>query len=141
MISIPLMFSSCEKEEEEEEEETQSNNNNNNSDIIIGDWTRYSDVIDPTSSLIFHLTFYSNNTYEDYYIENGSMEELIPGTWENLGGGEYYLDYLDPSWGGGETLTPIFYCDENVLIWNPLHPKYWIKNNYDVQSCSEIDTL
>jgi len=133
VLLLPLIFSSCEKEEE-----TQSNNNNNSSDVIIGDWHRYT----TTNSMVWHLAFYPNNTYEDIiYFDDGSISDYIQGTWENLGGGVYYL-------GGDDwedcTITLNFYCDDNVIDVidsgaGPLAEDYYIKDNYDVQSCSEIN--
>ena len=122
LFILPLIFSSCEKEEE-----TQSNNNS--SDVIIGDWSNTKHL----PERVRHLTFYSNNTYEDYFIEedDGSISEHLTGTWENLGGGVYYY-----SLWGGVTFSPIFYCDENVMSKGV---NYWGRNNYDVQSCSEIN--
>ena len=134
LFILPLIFSSCEKEEE-----TQSNNNNNSSDVIIGDWEKAIQYNLPSGEgMKLHYTFYYNNTYADYFLtdEDGSIVELMTGTWENLGGGVYYLSAF-----GGDTITPIFYCDENVLSWAEFDnlPIYWRKNNYDVQSCSEIN--
>jgi hypothetical protein len=132
LFILPLIFSSCEKEEE-----TQSNNNNNSSDVIIGSYVR---LWENPNGYYWHLDFYPNNTYEDViYFDDGSISDYIQGTWENLGGGVYYLvdDWED------YTITLNFYCDDNVIDVTDsggiLGEGYYIKDNYDVQSCSEIN--
>jgi hypothetical protein len=133
LISITLIFSSCEKEEEE----IQTNNNNNITDVIVGDWSEIGGDI----NLVRHLNFYSNNTYEDYYVlANGNITDDFSGTWQNLGDGEYSTN----SFGDIDTFMVNFYCEDNV-VYTPFSQyiyadyRYWTKNNFDYQSCSEIN--
>ena len=130
-----MIFSSCEKDEENNI--NNNNNNNNITDNIVGDWSEIGGEI----NLVRHLNFYSNNTYEDYFVlANGNITEDFSGTWQNLGDGEYSTN----SFGDIDTFMVNFYCEDNV-VYTPFSQyiyadyRYWKKNNFDYQSCSEIN--
>ena len=148
LISIPLIFSSCEKEEEDN---NNNNNNNNITDVIVGDWVKFAYEC-PSGTFSWenpydeeierHLNFLSDGTLEDYRIINGVKENGIFGTWENIGNGQYDLRVNENGNIIQETTTPIFYCVESVFQYSfdndPGCTNFWQKNTYDFRGCSEV---
>ena len=140
LLTLPLIFSSCEKEEEE----TITNTNN-----IVGVWSVFArESYDDGLQLMLSnhsLSFGSDNTFEDLYTENG-VSYLMSGTWEHIGGGQYLLsatDYVHDSVLVTEIVSVIFYCEANILKtdWDndPNTYDLFQKNGYNYQSCSEIN--
>tara|TARA_B100001094_G_C17676157_1_gene551159 strand:- start:101 stop:604 length:504 start_codon:yes stop_codon:yes gene_type:complete len=104
LISIPLIFSSCEKEEE-----NPSNNNNNNSNTgtsgsIYGEWKVISDVSvesdGDVDSVIFlpneycHITFLDepnadDSNYDWFIVENGYYDNSMVWTIDIDSNGTY----------------------------------------------------
>ena len=157
LISIPLIFNSCEKEEKE----IQTNNNNNNiTDVILGDWVNFGyrsgdvsgDVnFDNTydNEIERHLNFLSDGTFEDYRIINGVKENGLFGTWENIGNDQYDMRIIEIINGSSYTIeeitTPIFYCVESVFEYHfdddPDATMFYQKDNYYFEGCSEVLNL
>ena len=86
LLAVSIIFTACKKEDEE----PTNSGNNTSSDIIIGDWTFLESVIFPPPTVFYfgvrHITFYSNNTFVDYYDGSGghgSVNDEWYGTWEN----------------------------------------------------------
>ena len=138
LLTLPLIFSSCEKEEEE-----------TIADNIVGVWSVFARDSYDAGLQIYEsnhsLSFGSDNTFEDLYIEDGVVY-LMSGTWQYIGGGQYILsatDYVHDSILVTETVSVIFYCEANILKtdWDNDPDTYDLfqKNGYNYQSCSEIN--
>ena len=154
LITIPMIFSSCEKDDE--------NNNNNNiiTDNIVGEWVNFGEsgylngennirvyIGDPyIQESISHFNFFSDGTLELYVSINGvSFDEYKSyGNWTKVNGSSYDISYTYNNDGQQEIVqeiaTTIFYCDNNIFrttFDSDLDFDYWQKNGYDYQVCTD----
>ena len=156
LITIPLIFSSCEKEEEDN---INNNNNNNNSiaDNIVGEWINFgeSGILNGNDISVFlfdpynedtkeHLNFFSDGTLQRYVSINGIVNNsyIENGTWQKTSNSLYniYIEGLDGDDPVQESVTSLFYCDNNIFRTTldcDLDYDYWQKDGYDYQICLE----
>ena len=83
LITIPLIFSSCEKEEGDNN--NNNNNNNNNSNIysdLHGNWTYSNDLEMTLSSNQDFMYRYQNTIYNGEWSVQGDNLILISDTWD-----------------------------------------------------------
>ena len=155
LITIPLIFGSCEKEEEE----NNNNNNNNNSitDNIVGEWVNFGEsdnlnsyTWDPYSSdlVVTVYNFLLDGTFEIYYMRDGIVydESKSYGNWTKVAASSYDISYtITDEYGYFSEYIDIatsvsFYCNNNIFrttFNSDLDYDYWQKNGYDYQVCTD----
>tara|TARA_B110001450_G_scaffold208343_1_gene199006 strand:- start:145 stop:639 length:495 start_codon:yes stop_codon:yes gene_type:complete len=152
LLTIPLIFSSCEKDEDNNN--NNNNNNNNITDNIVGEWVNFgqsdnsdSYTWDPyTGDQRTVYNFLSDGTFELYIILDGIINDdyKLYGNWTKVNGSSYDISYTHNNDGQQEIVqeiaTTIFYCDNNIFrttFDSDLDYDYWQKNGYDYQVCTD----